>query len=174
MKKRIVKTLIASLFLIVGCSFPDQYYEPITVELNPRLEIDDNGFYHLPLDMGSWQTLHRFSGIVYESDIPKEVQKVYWDASHYWFIGDTLGYAYKRGITDDFEYVYYDSTAITWFEGFEVPIVNGASYSREDGEVNTMIAPVRSMKGDTATIYYGYHDNWTYDDTYGEFYVIFD
>ena len=68
MKKRIVKTLIASLFLIVGCSFPDQYYEPITVELNPRLEIDDNGFYHLPLDMGSWQTLHRFSGIVYESD----------------------------------------------------------------------------------------------------------
>ena len=54
------------------------------------------------------------------------------------------------------------------------PIVNSASYSREDGEVNTMIAPIRTMRGDTATIFYGYHDNWTYEDTYGEFYVIFD
>ena len=63
---------------------------------------------------------------------------------------------------------------MTWFEGFEVPIINGASYSREDGEVNTMIAPVRSMRGDTATIYYEYYDNWTYDNTSWEFYVIFD
>ena len=68
----------------------------------------------------------------------------------------------------------YDTTYITGFEGWEVPIVNGASYSNEDGEVNTMIAPVRSMVGDTATIFYVYHDEWTYDDTYGEFKIIFD
>ena len=150
-----------SLFLIVGCTNPlsDQYFEPITVELNPRLEVDDNGFYHLPLNMSSWQTLHRFSGMVYESDIPKEVQKVYWDASHYWFIGDTLGYAYKRGITDDFEYVLYDSTAITWFEGFEVPTINCCSYSNAEGEVNTMFAPIRTMKSDTVTVWMYFYNN---------------
>ena len=36
-----------------------------------------------------------------------------------------------------------------------------------------MVAAVVSMRGDTATIYYGYHDNWTYEDTFGEFKIIF-
>ena len=39
-------------------------------------------------------------------------------------------------------YVNYDTTYITGFSGWEVPIVNGSSYSRMDGEVNTMIAPI--------------------------------
>ena len=37
-----------------------------------------------------------------------------------------------------------------------------------------MIAPVKTMVGDTATIFYGYFDNWREEETYGEFYVIFD
>ena len=57
---------------------------------------------------------------------------------------------------------------------YRVPIVNGASYSNEDGEVNTMIAPIKTMVGDTATIFYAYFDNWTYKETYGGFHIIFD
>ena len=38
--------------------------------------------------------------------------------------------------------------------------------------VNTVIAPVRTMRGDTMTIFWGMHDPWTYDDTYGKFYII--
>jgi hypothetical protein len=30
------------------------------------------------------------------------------------------------------------------------------------------------MKGDTATIYYGWYDDWTDEETTSEFYVIFD
>ena len=37
-----------------------------------------------------------------------------------------------------------------------------------------MIAPVKTMVGDTTTINYGYFDNWREEETYGEFYVIFD
>ena len=44
----------------------------------------------------------------------------------------------------------------------------------EDGEVNVMMAPVKTMVGDTTTIYYGYFDNWREEETFGEFYVIFD
>ena len=43
-----------------------------------------------------------------------------------------------------------------------------------DGEVNTMIAPIRTMRGDTATIFYGWYDDWTDEETINEFYVIFD
>jgi hypothetical protein len=45
-----------------------------------------------------------------------------------------------------------DTTYITWFEGHEVPIVNSISYQTNDGEINTMIAPVRSMIYDTLSI----------------------
>ena len=68
----------------------------------------------------------------------------------------------------------YDTTYITWFSGYEVPIVNGSSYSREDGEVNTMIAPVKTMVGDTATIFYAWYDDWRGEDGGGEFNIIFD
>ena len=77
-------------------------------------------------------------------------------------------------MNDDLVYVAYDTTYITWFSGFEVPIVNGASYSNADGEVNTMMAPVRTMLGDTATIQYSFYDDWRGEQTDGVFYVIFD
>ena len=30
------------------------------------------------------------------------------------------------------------------------------------------------MKGDTATVYYGWYDDWKSEEIIGEFYVIFD
>ena len=35
------------------------------------------------------------------------------------------------------------------FRGSEVPTTNEISYSNGDGEINNMIAPVKSMIGDT-------------------------
>jgi hypothetical protein len=64
----------------------------------------------------------------------------------------------KYGLTDDLEYIGYDTTYVTWFNGSEVPTTNCCSYSNSDGEVNNMIAPVQSMIGDTITISYTYRD----------------
>ena len=163
--------------LFVGCSNPTEPIPPILFELDARLPVDGNGYYHLTIDQTKWQTLHRISGITYRDghrDDPIQNIKFGWSSNFYWYVGDTLGYIIAHGLTDDMEYVGYDTTYITWFNGFEVPVVNSASYSNSDGEVNTMIAPIRTMVGDTATIYYGYFDNWTYDETYGEFNIIFD
>jgi len=42
---------------------------------------------------------------------------------------------------------------LTWeYNGEVVPTVNGSSYVGENGEVNTVIAPIRSMINDTLTI----------------------
>ena len=162
--------------LFVGCSSP---FEPedissITFELDSKLTEDVNGYHHLTIDTTQWQTLHRISGHVYRDGESVNVLKFGWASSHHWIVGDDYGYIVSRGLTDDLVYVSYDTTYITWFSGWEVPIVNGSSYSREDGEVNTMIAPVRTMKGDTSTIYYRYIDNYWGDVYYGEFYIIFD
>ncbi len=112
---------------------------------------------------------------VVPADEPMNVLKFGWASSHHWIVGDNFGYVIaNNGLTDDMTYVGYDTTYITWFSGYEVPIVNGSSYSREDGEVNTMVAPIRTMVGDTATIFYGWYDDWTSEETIKEFYIIFD
>lgn len=148
---------------------------PIIFSLDSRLEIDANGYHHLDVDTSSWQTTHRISGSVSRDGNPVNVVKFVWSSSHYWIIGDNFGYVIaNNGLTDDMTYVGYDTTFINWFGGNEVPIVNGSSYSREDGEINIMVAPVKTMIGDTAKIFYGYHDNWTGEETFGNFDLIFD
>ena len=146
--------------LIIGCSDNrvGVNYDELFFDIDVRLPLDENGYYHLEMDTVSWQTLHRISGSVYTHDGPVDVVRFNWYSSHYWYIGDTLGYIVEYGLTDDLEYVSYDTTYITWFDGSEVPTTNCCSYSNSDGEVNNMIAPVQSMIGDTITISYVYRD----------------
>ena len=173
----IVKTIKAVITLIgfslfIGCEDVNEI-EPIEFELISGLTEDANGYYHMALDTTRWQTLHRIEGRVVRNGEGVNIIKFAWLSNLYWLVGDTLGYAIENTGSDELWYIGYDTTYITWFNGFEVPIVNGSSYSDFDGYVNTMMAPVKTMKGDTATIYYGYYDNWRAEEIYGEFNVIF-
>ena len=121
-----------------------------TLTFDMRLYEDTNGFYHLALDRDNWQTLHRVSATVVDADMNGiENFRMEWESNLYWFLGDTLGYVVKRGLTDNLVYVSYDTVYVTGFNGMEVPTSNQASYSNSKGELNNMIAPVRSMVGDT-------------------------
>ena len=153
-----MKVITSSLLflLLFGCSDSVSSFESvepdvIRVELNPRLNVDDNGYYHLELS-DNWQTLHRLSGTAYINDVPLEVLKVHWESSHYWYLGDTLGYIVNRYLTDDGIYVSVDTSYVIGFNGMEVPTINPASYSNGEGEINTMFAPVQSMEDDTVTV----------------------
>ena len=133
---------------------------------NTGISKDNNDYFHLTIDRNNWQTLYRVRGIVYKDDEPAENIKFYWDSNLYWIIGDTLGYIIKRGLSDDVEYVNYDTTYITQFSGLEVPTTNTSSVSNSQGEVSNMIAPVETMVGDTLILSWIYFD-WVYDsDTY--------
>ena len=173
-----MKVITSSLLflLLFGCS-DSVAFEPvepdvIRVELNPRLNVDDNGYYHLELS-DNWQTLHRLSGTAYINDEPLEVLKVYWESSHYWYLGDTLGYIVNRYLTENGVYVSVDTSYVVGFNGMEVPTINPASYSNGEGEVNTMFAPVRTMKSDTVTIrmYFWNNDYKLVDES---FYIVLD
>ena len=123
-------------------------------EIDARLDVDENGYYHLELGH-DWQTLHRISGSVSPVKQDWALTKVYWESSHYWLIGDTLGYIVHQNWTlNDNGYLYMnnDTSYVTWFDGFEVPTINETCYSTNDGEINIMFAPVQSMEGDTITI----------------------
>jgi len=119
---------------------------------------DNNGYFHLTLDRNRWQTIYRVRGIVYRDDIPVELVRFVWESSHYWIIGDTLGYIVNRGLTDQMEYVSIDTSYIIGFEGFEVPTINCCSYSNSEGEVNTMFGPVWTMRYDTVRVSVEFYD----------------
>ena len=153
-----MKVITSSLLflLLFGCSDSSSIFEPkepdvIRVELNPRLNVDDNGYYHLELSE-NWQTLHRVSGTAYINDIPLEVLRVQWESDLYWYLGDTLGYIVNRNFNNDGMYVSVDTSYVIGFNGMEVPTINPASYSNSVGEVNTMFAPVQTMEDDTVTV----------------------
>ncbi len=76
----------------------------------------------------------------------------------YWYLGDTLGYVVKRGLTDNLVYVSYDTVYVTGFNGMEVPTSNQTSYSNSNGELNNMIAPIQTMVGDTMKLTANWHD----------------
>ena len=164
-----------SLFIVCSSPLESEELSTIIFELDARMEEDVNGYYHLTLDTTKWQTLHRISGHVYRDGESVNVLKFAWGSSHYWIIGDNFGYFISNtGLNSHGTYIGYDTNYVDWFSGHEVPIVNGSSYSDMDGEINTMIAPINTMRGDTATIFYGWYDDWKDEEIIGEFYVIFD
>ncbi len=163
MKNKTKLLLFTTIILIsVGCediTGPEDIDARIFIP-NARLPIDDNGFYHLELNEGSWQTLHRISGWMADQDsMALFGAYVGWNSSHYWILGDILGYIVHQGLTDDLIYVSYDTTYITGFSDFLVPTINCCSYSNSDGEVNTMFGPVWTMRYDTVLVSVGYFDN---------------
>ena len=163
LKKLINRNLFLLILVVISCENP--YFAnlhgndemTINVKIDPRLPQDDNGYFHLTLNRSKWQTIHRFSGLVTDSnDNPLDVVRFEWTSNLYWVLGDTLGYIIKRGLTDEMVYVNYDTIPITGFEGHIVPTINSVSYSNSKGEFNQMSGFVRNMVGDTAEIEISY------------------
>ena len=147
--------LILFCVMFASCEKEEQIVLGHDFEIDARLgDVDENGYYHLELGQ-DWQTLHRISGQVSEVENEYELTKVRWESSHYWLIGDTLGYIVHQNWTlNDGGYLYMnnDTSYVTWFNGAEVRTINETCYSTMDGEINIMFAPVQSMEGDTITI----------------------
>ena len=100
------KLLFISCIILTSCS--DEIDIPLghEFELDAQLPADENGYYHLELGY-DWQTLHRISGQVSAVENEFELAKIEWSSSHYWLIGDTLGYVVHQNWTlNDNGYLY--------------------------------------------------------------------
>jgi hypothetical protein len=127
------------------------------------LSKDTNGYYHLFVDSNLLQTLSRVTGKVLVNGKPNplaptlvESVRVEWKSSHYWIlnVGQQTISVYKTYFNK------YQAKLQTVLLGIMIaqrseiiPTVNPTSYpSTKTGEVNTIIAPIPLMKGDTLTI----------------------
>ena len=93
MNKLIRNTLLALSIFVIGCEDNQEIYDEIDLVYNINLPVDDNGYYHLTINRNKWQTIHRFSGLVTDSnDKPLDVVRFEWTSNLYWVLGDTLGF----------------------------------------------------------------------------------
>ena len=144
------------VILVFGSCTIDEY-EPIleddiNIELDARLPIDNNGYYHLVLDSTKNQTIHRISGKVYPITEPTKIE---WKSNLYWWLlkGDEVAKITKTYInyfTGEVTYVNLPPL-INW-QDVLVPTINTASYVDSNNEINTMIAPIYRMKNDTLVV----------------------
>jgi hypothetical protein len=147
--------LALSLFLF-SCEdpisgIPDNY----TMEINGRLDTTLDGLYKLKLNSSnnSVQTIHRITGqLLNNGEEPNPPQLVEWESSHSWTLNDTAYVFIRRTINYLGDWVNVDTIYVTGFGGSIVPTINEFSYSGTDGEINTVIAPIDEMVGDTMIV----------------------
>ena len=150
MNLNVRKSLIRSILtvyslLLIGCSLGPEEYSPLDVK--PYCNMPDtngDGIYELELSGSNWQTLAKVDFSVTRDGVP-----------------EALGYFIHRNLTDNVEYVAYDTTYVTGGGVHDlVPTTNISSMTGTDGETSNWIAPVTSMRGETFVLYYSYYDEW--------------
>lgn len=146
--------LLIVVLLFTSCTHDefDDIVIPPTLELDARLPIDENGYYHLVLDSTKNQTVHRISGKVYPKLQPIKVE---WESNLFWWLLEgeivaNITKTYFNSFTGELTYVNLPPL-INWKDAI-VPTINSASYVDDNEEVNTMIAPIYRMKNDTLIV----------------------
>lgn len=161
-----MKKLIPLLILFSACTKDDvilpqkEYTFTIDSVLTQNglrsLPKDQNGLYHLKIvTVGSSQS-HRVVGkILVNGSEPFPPERVNFESNLYWWLrqGDTtatITQAYVNYFTG--QYTIINLPPMIANKDELVPTTNGSSYSGTKGEVNTVIAPIREMIGDTMVL----------------------
>ena len=145
--------LFIVILLFTSCSKEDIVpIEQLSIQLDGRLPMDSNGYYHLKLNPYSNQTIHRISGSVQNNEQPIKVE---WESNLYWWLmkGDTIANitkTYTNYYTGELTYVNLPPF-LNWKNEL-VPTINPTCYSDKDNEINTVIAPIYRMKNDTLVV----------------------
>jgi hypothetical protein len=161
-----MKKLIPLLILFSACTkedviVPQKNYtfsidSVLTQTGKNSLPKDANGYYHLKLISNANQQLYRVTGrILIDGKEPIPAEKIEWQSNLYWWLrkGDTSAYISKSYInyyTGQYTIISLPPMIVSKDE--LVPIINKSSYSGKNGEMNTIIAPISEMKGDTMVI----------------------
>jgi len=148
--------LIFGCLLLTACSKEDIFpNNNIEMNIDTRLPIDVNGYSHFKLYSTTTQNIHTISGSIRMNgrvpDNPRE--KVEWESSHYWILkqGESIGTIYRR-TWRGLGWQIVDSIKVVNLKSAQVPTINPVCYNSADGSINTVIAPMYNMKGDTLTI----------------------
>ena len=162
-----MKILIPLLILFAACTKKEddyiakkQYSFTIDSVLKQNgkqsLPKDQNGLYHLKITSVGTPQSHRVTGrVLVNGKEPFPPEKISFESNLFWWLrqGDTtaiITQSYVNYFTNQFTIINLPSMIASKDE--LVPTTNSSSYSGTNGEVNTIIAPIREMIGDTLVL----------------------
>lgn len=161
-----MKRLIPLLILFSACTKEDDYIPQkeysFTIDSvltqNGKLSLpkDQNGLYHLKITSIGTPQSHRVTGrFLVNGREPFPPEKISFESNLFWWLrqGDTtaiITQSYVNYFTNQFTIINLPSMIASKDE--LVPTTNSSSYSGTKGEVNTIIAPIREMIGDTLVL----------------------
>ena len=161
-----MKKLIPLLFLLSACTKEDEYIpqkeytftiDSVLTQNGLRsLPKDQNGLYHLKITSIGTPQSHRVTGrILVNGREPFPLERVNYESNLFWWLrrGDTtatITKAYINYFTGQYTIVNLPPMIASKDE--LVPTTNASSYSGTKGEINTIIAPIREMIGDTLVL----------------------
>jgi hypothetical protein len=161
-----MKRLIPLLILFSACTKEDEYIPQkeytftidsvLTQNGKRSLPKDQNGLYHLKITSIGTPQSHRVTGrILVNGKEPYPPENISFESNLFWWLrqGDTtatITQSYINYYTGKFTIVNLPPMISNKDE--LVPTINSASYSGTNGEVNTIIAPIREMIGDTLVL----------------------
>ena len=162
-----MKILIPLLILFAACTKKeDDYIEKkeysftidsvLTQNGKQSLPKDQNGLYHLKITSVGTPQYHRVTGrVLVNGKEPFPPEKISFESNLFWWLrqGDTtaiITQSYVNYFTNQFIIINLPSMIANKDE--LVPTTNSSSYSGTNGEVNTIIAPIREMIGDTLVL----------------------
>lgn len=160
--KRLLGLVIIILF--TSCSKDDIFVpkENVEMSINTRLPKDVNGYSYFVLTSKETQNIHTISGSIrINGRIPDEPRvKVEWENNLYWNLkqGDTIATitkTYLNYYTGQFTIVQLPPLVSSI--NALVPTINKVCYNSADGSINTVIAPMWEMRGDTMTVVVRYN-----------------
>ena len=161
-----MKRLIPLLILFSACTKDDEYIPQkeysftidsvLTQNGKQSLPKDQNGLYHLKITSIGTPQSHRVTGrVLVNGKEPLPPEKISFESNLFWWLrqGDTtavITQSYINYFTGQFTIVNLPSMIASKDE--LVATTNSSSYSGTKGEVNTIIAPIREMIGDTLVL----------------------
>jgi hypothetical protein len=170
-----MKQILFALLVLIGltgCTGENPYYPFMESLLTPsenvelvaikNLPKDKNGFYYFQLYNQTGQNLQTLTGSIrINGKVPDNPRvKVDWENNLYWHLrkGDvvaTITKTYLNKFTGQFTIVQLPPL-INNIDAL-VPTINKTCYNSLDGSINTVIAPIWEMRGDTMQVVVKYN-----------------
>ena len=174
------KKLVLLIFIfLIGCTDSDsvsgdanniklEFIEGLNDDIDFHLNKNSEGYYELVLNKFSNQTIQRITAKLTQNNFPIQdnygniqPKLIEWESNLYWWLkkGDTVAQitkTYFNKFTGEITYTNLPPL-INWQDEL-VSTINSSSYtSDQTGLVNTVIAPIREMSGDTLKIIVKYN-----------------
>lgn len=145
-----------------------EFIEGLNDDIDFHLNKNSEGYYELVLNKFSNQTIQRITAKLTQNNFPIQdnygniqPKLIEWESNLYWWLkkGDTVAQitkTYFNKFTGEITYTNLPPL-INWKDEL-VSTINSSSYtSDQTGLVNTVIAPIREMSGDTLKIIVKYN-----------------